>query len=130
MINIWTRLWRKGVHKARVVQYNVLYRLWVVWHCDAKNFFDLFAGYVAVNEDTDERVWFPTFRGANRFRIKSQKVNDLAFIYVRRHSFWRTGRPCWHLCCNGDAGGWRTKLCDALEGRWRRMEGQIYYGDE
>ena len=20
-------------------------------------------------------------------------------------------RPWWHLCCNGDGGGWRTKFC-------------------
>ena len=24
-------------------------------------------------------------------------------------------RPWWHLCCNGNAGGWRTKFCDSLE---------------
>lgn len=24
-------------------------------------------------------------------------------------------RPFWHLCCNGDSGGWRTALCHRLE---------------
>jgi hypothetical protein len=24
-------------------------------------------------------------------------------------------RPQWHLCCNGNAGGWRTRVCDWLE---------------
>ena len=26
------------------------------------------------------------------------------------------GRPWYHLCCNGNAGGWRTRICDSLEG--------------
>ncbi len=25
-------------------------------------------------------------------------------------------RPWYHMCCNGNAGGWRTQLCDMLEG--------------
>ena len=32
------------------------------------------------------------------------------------------GRPWWHLCCNGNAGGWRTKVCDFLEFTWRDEE--------
>ena len=24
-------------------------------------------------------------------------------------------RPFYHLCCNGNAGGWRTTLCNSLE---------------
>lgn len=24
--------------------------------------------------------------------------------------------PWWHMCCNGNAGGWRTRVCDMLEG--------------
>ena len=34
-------------------------------------------------------------------------------------------RPWWHMCCNGNAGGWRTKLCDCLEDYptgWRRHQ--------
>lgn len=94
----WTRLWRKGVHKARVVQYNALYRLWWVWHCGLRRWFDNL--YPMNGEETRYGRWF-----------------------------WR-GRPWWHTCCNGDAGGWRTSVCSAMEDRWRRMEGQIYYGDE
>ena len=30
-----------------------------------------------------------------------------------------TSRPWWHLCCNGDCGGWRTAVCDHLEHGWR-----------
>lgn len=28
-------------------------------------------------------------------------------------------RPRWHMCCNGNKGGWRTALCDWLETKWR-----------
>ncbi len=28
-------------------------------------------------------------------------------------------RPWHHMCCNGDNGGWRTKVCDRLERGWR-----------
>jgi hypothetical protein len=28
-------------------------------------------------------------------------------------------RPWWHMCCNGDCGGWRTHLCNYLERSWR-----------
>jgi hypothetical protein len=28
-------------------------------------------------------------------------------------------RPVYHMCCNGNAGGWRTKLCNKLETYWR-----------
>ena len=28
-------------------------------------------------------------------------------------------RPWWQLCCNGNAGGWRTRFCDKLENYWR-----------
>lgn len=31
-------------------------------------------------------------------------------------------RPWWHLCCNGNRGGWRTRVCDFLEIRWRDEE--------
>ncbi len=31
-------------------------------------------------------------------------------------------RPWYHLCCNGDAGGWRTKFCDCLENHWRYVD--------
>ena len=34
-------------------------------------------------------------------------------------------RPWWHMCCNGDAGGWRTKLCTWLEESWRYSRYQV-----
>ncbi len=24
-------------------------------------------------------------------------------------------RPWWHMCCNGNSGGWRTRVCNWLE---------------
>lgn len=34
-------------------------------------------------------------------------------------------RPWYHLCCNGDAGGWRTDVCNYLEYKWRKLEWQL-----
>ena len=43
------------------------------------------------------------------------------FDRVSAESYWGAmkSRPWWHLCCNGDAGGWRTAFCDHLEVYWR-----------
>ena len=44
------------------------------------------------------------------------------------HSF-EADRPFYHMCCNGNAGGWRTKLCDSLENYqtgYRYHEKQLY----
>lgn len=27
------------------------------------------------------------------------------------HTYHGLSRPWWHLCCNGNAGGWRTDFC-------------------
>ena len=37
-------------------------------------------------------------------------------------TFWVKSRPSWHLCCNGDAGGWRTDLCSWLEEIFRNTD--------
>ncbi len=36
-------------------------------------------------------------------------------LYGINDGYFGKTRPWYHLCCNGDAGGWRTRLCDALE---------------
>lgn len=35
--------------------------------------------------------------------------------YARRHREAGYSHPFWHMCCNGNAGGWRTKFCNHLE---------------
>jgi len=47
---------------------------------------------------------------------------------VQRHQL--DTRPPYHMCCNGNAGGWRTKLCDYLEEGWRYAEDDLYYKEE
>lgn len=42
-------------------------------------------------------------------------------------------RPWYHLCCNGDCGGWRTRLCDMLEDYdtgWRHHEEKMKSGND
>lgn len=29
--------------------------------------------------------------------------------------FYLKSRPWWHMCCNGDQGGWRTKFCNHFD---------------
>jgi hypothetical protein len=36
--------------------------------------------------------------------------------------YFHKSRPWHHMCCNGNAGGWRTRLCDWLERNWRSLE--------
>jgi len=41
-------------------------------------------------------------------------------------------RPFHHMCCNGNAGGWRTDLCDSLENYstgWRYHESKLEDSD-
>ena len=57
--------------------------------------------------------------------------SDLPFrVYgLERHYY----RPWWHLCCNGNCGGWRTNFCDWLEGYpngWRGLEDRLYPYEE
>lgn len=73
------------------------YKLWTWWHCDLRRFFDTFDA-----------------------RLRGKDPND--WMYGIRYA--PMNRPWWHLCCNGDAGGWRTKICDILEHRWRDIEDQ------
>ena len=50
-------------------------------------------------------------------------------VYGHKYSELTDSRPWWHLCCNGDAGGWRTRVCDWLEGYpngWRGLEDRAY----
>ena len=37
-------------------------------------------------------------------------------------TFYCRNRPWWHMCCNGDNGGWRTAFCRYLEDNWRAIE--------
>jgi hypothetical protein len=79
----------------------ILHKLWGWWHCDLRRFFD----------------WFDA-------RLRGKDPND--WMYACRYA--PECRPWWHLCCNGNAGGWRTNLCDALEWRWRAIE-DLKYGE-
>ena len=74
------------------LKYEVFYRLWLFWHVDLRKFFDGFT--------PTEYGWL------GKRRMPYAK-------YITE------SRPRWHLCCNGDNGGWRTGLCDWLEHKWR-----------
>jgi hypothetical protein len=32
--------------------------------------------------------------------------------------YFHEGRPSHHMCCNGNAGGWRTSFCSYMEKKW------------
>lgn len=74
------------------LKHELCYRLWRVWHVRLCNFFDGFT---------------PTEYG----RFGERRLPYAKYV--------TTSRPFWHLCCNGDCGGWRTSLCDRLEHGWR-----------
>ena len=73
----------------------MLYKLWVWWHCDLRKFFD-------------------------RLDARLRGKNPSDWMYGIRYA--GPCRPWWHMCCNGDCGGWRSDFCRALEDRWRAAE--------
>ena len=50
----------------------------------------------------------------------------LPFVFSERMYHYPESRPKWHICCNGDAGGWRLTVCDWLEYRWRDLEHVLF----
>jgi len=86
------------------LKYRVFYRLWHIWHCrlPGYKYFMKLVPTLGIYYDDDGHCQEDTF-------------------WERRH--WITccgdSRPWWHICCNGNAGGWRTAVCDYLEHKWR-----------
>ena len=74
------------------IKYEIMHRLWVLWHIRLRNSFN----------------WADA-------RLRGKVPAD--WMYGVRYA--PACRPAWHMCCNGDAGGWRTKLCSWLEDGWR-----------
>jgi len=93
------------------IKYEIFRYLWNWWHCRLPRF-KLFMKWHPPFYDPDlyDPFEIPALRGTR---------------YERRgeYRYWVTGcgdsRPWWHLCCNGDSGGWRTAVCDYLEHKWR-----------
>ena len=51
--------------------------------------------------------------------------SQLRYWYDRQFNggnMYHHSRPWWHMCCNGDSGGWRTDVCNHLEHTWRAIE--------
>jgi len=84
--------------------FRIKVRLWEWWHCELP------------------------YRVYRLGRLK--KCRMCGSRTEERDQRWMTNsRPWWHLCCNGDAGGWRTRVCDWLEGYpngWRGLEDRAY----
>jgi hypothetical protein len=73
-------------------QYEIFRRLWYIWHGYLRRHFDSYT---------------PTDYGM---------LGSLRLPYAK---YILKSRPWWHMCCNGDCGGWRTDVCDYLENKWR-----------
>ena len=46
------------------------------------------------------------------------------------YKVFHANRPWYHLCCNGNYGGWRTDLCSFLDETWRYHEDQLHKVDD
>jgi hypothetical protein len=77
------------------MRYMVFYFIWSTWHMKFRRFFDYFDA-----------------------RLRGKDPNN--WMYACRYA--PDTRPHWHMCCNGNAGGWRTNLCDWLEHKWRALD--------
>lgn len=74
------------------LQYIFFHWLWTYWHMRFRQFFD---------------------------SLTPTEYGDMGGWRLPYAKYVITSRPWWHLCCNGDNGGWRTKVCDYLEYKWR-----------
>ena len=84
--------------------FHIKYRLWNWWHCELPY-----------------RVYRLGRRKECRMCGSRTEERDQRWLI--------NSRPWWHLCCNGDAGGWRTDVCNWLEGYrygWRGLEERVY----
>ena len=90
------------------VRYEIFYRLWYEWHCRFRTFPPFMNKVETIGLARDPKT--------------GKLYNPV--VYERRDwiATCSNSRPWWHLCCNGNAGGWRTKLCDYLEGSWRSTD--------
>jgi hypothetical protein len=74
------------------LKYKVFSYLWTLWHMRWRKYFDSFT---------------PTTYG---------QLGEMRLPYAK---YVTESRPWWHMCCNGDCGGWRTHVCNKLEQGWR-----------
>ena len=93
--------------------HKVFHLLWRIWHIHLRRFFDRFAPpcssckmEIATMRELAAEGYQPAIR-------------SLPHIKCYHAKYITTARPWWHLCCNGDPGGWRTTVCDFLEHKWR-----------
>jgi hypothetical protein len=101
--------------KCKVFNY-----LWCIWHMRLRSFFDRFAPPCL-----SCRKAMVTLRElANEGYAPAQR--EVASFHCYHAKYILTSRPWWHVCCNGDAGGWRTHVCDWLEHKWRSTR---YYSE-
>jgi hypothetical protein len=100
----------------REIQLRILFTLWQWWHSRLRDMFDL-----RWIHNKAERIcirlgsWCRLNKrgGALRWYTLAERV---------RYRYKEPDRPFYHLCCNGNSGGWRTSICDWLEIRWRNLE--------
>lgn len=97
-----------------LMMYHILSKLWWWWHCSFRDFFG------------DREV---------------EDINSLLHYLHRPSCYWSSAyvthtRPWWHMCCNGNSGGWRTRVCDWLEDNdtgyrkyQRKLDDRRYWDD-
>jgi hypothetical protein len=101
---------------ADVLKYKLFNYAWVVWHMRWRQFFDRFAppcSSCVEQANTLRELASEGYAPAQRSLVH-HKCDHAKYII--------TSRPWWHICCNGDSGGWRTDVCDWLEGNWRSTD--------
>lgn len=74
---------------------NLWYRLWAIWHMRFRQFFD---------------------------SLTYTEYGYLGTLKLPYAKYVCESRPWWHMCCNGNSGGWRTRVCDYLEHKWRAYD--------
>lgn len=96
------------------LKYKLFYYLWHIWHSRLR-WFKPFMRWVPPHYD-------PEF-------YTPEEIEALKGTRFEKHGEYQyilDNRPWWHMCCNGDTGGWRTHFCNWLENKWRSTR---YYNE-
>ena len=62
-------------------------------------------GYHKMMRSIKENIWYT-------WHCRLRRYFDRKFYNT---NYYDGDHAWWMLCCNGNAGGWRTKFCDSLE---------------
>lgn len=110
------------------IKYEVLLRMWEWWHMWLPKMYD------DRRASQLRRIYNRACKDLNAVIPEYSRNDEICPMFIPHFDDrwgWRRARmedrPAHQLCCNGNHGGWRTRVCDWLETGWR---GTKHYNKE